>query len=158
MKKYWLFLICFFCTVFSVWPESILINIRRNDTADYNEKTLFLAYAFEDGVMDELFESGHIIFNTELKNGSSADDVPLFLAREEGAEYLLNIYISCRESENPEDNLLTSVEFTLFDVARNQTVTAGKISIENQPDTGQTARDVSFTLGKQTAQKSLEAL
>lgn len=98
--------------------ETVLLYIGDGEMDEETfEIYLPLVRAVEDGVMNEFFNSGHIIFN----NGISADAefpeppfdaerLPLRMAKSGGACYLLEVKLSCTGAEENDPDI-TSAEY-----------------------------------------------
>jgi hypothetical protein len=85
----------------ALFPDTMMVAVfyeQENGPAAETKNTL--AFALEGGVMDHLFEQGHIVFNAgqrennSINSRSNSDNtIPLYLAKSGGAGFLLNIYL-----------------------------------------------------------------
>lgn len=103
--------------------ETVMLYIGDGDLDEETfESYLPLARAVEEGVMNEFFDSGHIIFN----NGISADArfpeppfdaerLPVRMAKSGGARYLLEVKLTYTgaETDNPD---ITSAAYRFTNV------------------------------------------
>lgn len=95
-----LLLFCLACT--GAVSETVMLYIGNGvENEDQFEASLPLSMALEDGVMNEFFDRGHIIFNAGIKPEQDfpetpfkADRLPVRIAKAGGAAYLLEVSIN----------------------------------------------------------------
>lgn len=94
------------------------------------------AYTLEDGVMNEFFDNGHIIFNAGVKKEHSftkppfdSTRLPVRMAKRGGARFLLEVNVSYKMKSEDETPTLTSAGYILTNVYSEDILGQGKIEL-----------------------------
>ena len=148
----------------ALFPDTMMVAVfyeQENGPAAETKNTL--AFALEGGVMDHLFEQGHIVFNAgqrennSINSRSNSDNtIPLYLAKSGGAGFLLNIYLDYLDIGNEKPKWeVSSARYSLMNVYTNEILAEGKIKMRNPYEEEKSAERQSFELGKRLAQEVL---
>jgi len=148
----------------SVSAETVLLYVHNTlETEEFFDLCLPVSMAVEDGVMNEFFDNGHIIFNAGIKMEhqfpeppGAPDRLPLRIAKAGGASYLLEVEINYQplNDEEPPESFFTDYVFShvvssrvLYSGEMNSSAVRG-IEEENPEQFG-------YVLGKMIAQDAL---
>ncbi|MCL2793278.1 MAG: hypothetical protein FWD87_09325 [Spirochaetaceae bacterium] len=126
MKKILIF--CVFIIILSsitVGADTIFVYVEKGDMVINNrisEDAIVWVTRFEDGIMDILFESGHIVFS----NDSARNQIPDFraldqLAKSGGAEILASIVLNF---EIVDDAIVVSGEYKIYNLFTDDIIRA----------------------------------
>ena len=143
-----------------VAAETIAIAIYDTDSL---ENTAPLLLLFEEGVMDDLFFSGHIVFDLDLDEADGADDAyrtarAIVEARLGGAAYVVLYGVSFRTVQGR--GLLPEIStVTVYDVEGGDGIEAGVVSAGDLPRYDQLSpADISLALGSASVQATLDGI
>lgn len=98
MAKFYLsFLI--FLTAISVQAETLYVETILDSTKDYETLELQAVAALENGLVDQCFDQGWMVFNNSIsqENIQEGLDASLEFARRAGAVYMMRIWVSPSE-------------------------------------------------------------
>lgn len=148
--------------------ETVLLYVGNGPQTEKEfEISRPVSSALEDGVMNEFFDRGHIIFNAGIKMEDEfpeppyqADRLPMRVAKAGGASYLLEvvIYYSFAEGEDKEIDLSPafSAEYTFSQVSSSRIIYSGGMSTDAVDITEELDPEMySYVLGQMIAREAL---
>ncbi len=139
--------------------ETVMVYVQDAPESGYiTEERIENASAIETGIMNVLFEEGHIVFNAgiRLDEGYVPDDLKIRLTRIGGARYLLVVGIG---SPDPDSQIPTYLSFHFIDTAEKESLKEGAILLEDlaiETETG--ALEACDEFGAKVAAMVLETL
>lgn len=114
-----------------------------------NDLTVPVDSSAKEGIMEGMFESGHIIFDDVSGKETSKDEL-IRMAWKYGAKYLIAVYVDSIETEreNKPAKLSVKANYYLYDAKTNELVGDGELNLEedNQEEAVNKAK-VWFDLG-----------
>jgi hypothetical protein len=140
MRK--IMLLCLVLAPVVAWTgsaETVLLYIGNQvENEEVFKLCLPSAYSLEDGVMNEFFDSGHIIFNAGVKKEYSftkppfdSTRMPVRMAKRGGARYLLEVNVIYKINAKNETPKLSSAGYTLTNVYSEDILGRGNIEMED---------------------------
>ena len=112
-------LFCFFLTIvlFSLPAETVFVYIEKGNIVLNNaidEKTSLWITRIEDGMMDILFDNGHIVFSNDSGRNQIEDFEALNqLAKSGGASFLVSAILNLNISD---EEMIISGEYKVYDL------------------------------------------
>ena len=160
------FLLCAFggMLVASFLPaETVLVAVYQSGTGEMKDQGRFLLSAVEDGVMDVMFDSGHIVFNLGSFSviGPSAVQARYDIretARDGGATYAVQVTMDVRDLE---DNTVepVSLEYRFVNVDTDRILAEARMSLSRDVGGRKVSwGDVCFRAGQEIARSALSSL
>jgi hypothetical protein len=150
-----------------IFSDTVMIFLR--DMTD-NERSAKVSapyfMALEDGIMDQFFEAEHIIFDSGLQyagpEGPYAERKSLRMAREGGAEILIEIDMSYPPGPRDPSILPIDARFAVSDVASgkilHEATTAFSSIISAESGSKRSIEDFCFLWGRAIALEALQYL
>ncbi|MCL2705127.1 MAG: hypothetical protein FWE72_02840 [Spirochaetaceae bacterium] len=119
MKRKVLFCL-FFAIILSfipVYAETVFVYIEKGDivlNSGINEDAVLWITRIEDGIMDTLFDSGHIVFSNDSGRNQIKDFETLNqLAKSGGAEFLVSAVLNLKIAD---DAMIISGEYKVYNL------------------------------------------
>lgn len=146
----------------SVSAETVLVAVYQAGTGEMKDQSRFLLSAVEDGVMDVMFEEGHIVFNLGSFSvvGASAVQARYDVretARDGGATYAMQVTMDVNELEDATVEPV-SLDYRFVNVDSDRILAQGRIDLTRDVD-GRTRSwgDACFLAGQQIARSALSS-
>ncbi|TFG63279.1 MAG: hypothetical protein E4H36_06025 [Spirochaetales bacterium] len=146
--------------------ETVMVSIQTEGDVPLAENKALLpeAFAIEDGIMNEFFDEGHIVFNAGILAPAppeppfKAESAGMRLAKSGGASLLLEIII--RWASGPSDDQLTveSVYFRFIQVLSGNILADGALAADTISPEFKSAQEIGFEMGKNLARLALSVL
>ena len=142
MKRY-LSVLCIILISLPVWSETVLV-FTRNSLNSETPGVIELQAALEDGVMETLFDAGHIVFNAGVIESNEKLKIPserlsMRLAKSGGAYFLLEIDFSFNDRADEEAPLTPrEANYRLYSVLDGGLLTQGELfpgDVNDKPGT-----------------------
>ncbi len=159
-----LILICALMVSLPVWGETVLV-FTKNSLNPEIPGVVELQAALEDGVMETLFDAGHIVFNAGVVVSNEKLDIPserlsMRLAKSGGAYFLLEIDFSLNAPVSEEEALTPrEASYRLYSVLDGGLLTQGDLvpeDVNDRPDTP--VNDICIVMGESIASGTLGKL
>ena len=114
--------------LFSAPASTVFVYVEKGDmvlvTTRISEDAVRWITRFEDGIMDTLFESGHIVFSHDSGKNQVSDFRTLDrLAKSGGAEILASVILNL---EVADDAIVISGEYKLYNLSTNNIIHSSK--------------------------------
>ena len=149
MKLMW-FCVLFICIMFPGFCETIYVYTHEM----CDEEPVPYDYQVKEGLLDGLFEAGHIVFD-DVNDSFLPDlitteniDTLIITARTSGAYYLLAVRIVSHMQDDTNPKIIESTAvYYLYDVMTREIVKQGNTTIDNAGDMGLGKKKFWFELG-----------
>jgi len=151
MKKIVLFLVILLSFLIQAGAQTVMISVRRTPVVSRVLEEEYTAH-MEDGIMDLLFDSGFIVFNTDfgILDGSPLGDDVTITANAGGADFLLQVdltYLQLEKGIRPEQ-----AEFSYRNLVSSRTMVKGRIRLDDLPSGEKNSvLDSCYYIGKRIA-------
>lgn len=161
-RRFLLFVVGLALIASSVPAETVLVAVYQSGTGEMKDQSRFFLSAVEDGVMDVMFDEGHIVFNLgsfSVVGGSAVQaryDVRE-TARDGGATYAIQVTMDVNELEDDTVEPV-SLDYRFVNVDSDQIFAQGRIDLTRESD-GRTRSwgDVCFLAGQEIARSALSS-
>ncbi|MBT3274494.1 MAG: hypothetical protein HN368_15165 [Spirochaetales bacterium] len=138
--------------------ETVMIFVQNAEGSDYiTEERLENASAVETGIMDMLFDEGHIAFNAgvRLDQEPAADELMKRLTRIAGAKYLFAVGIGAPDADTA---IPLFIEYAFINTLEDEIVADGFLRSEDLDVTSMSSFEVCGAFGSLAAAAVLEGL
>jgi hypothetical protein len=119
-------------TVFSVFPETVFVHIKKGNFYLGNtvhDETQSWINSLENGIMDTFFENGHIVFSGNSGKFQDSDfDAVNRIAKAGGASILVTAVINLSFENN---NMETSGDYSVYNLFTDDIMITGKYDFDN---------------------------
>lgn len=126
MKRKIVLLVCLCVAWAGLAAETVMVSIREGEKGSGGDKTKrYCLSALEDGIMEEFFLAGHIVFNERLPSGGTSERLSVVrLAKEGGASRLVRVELFF---QNVGEGIFRPerIEYSLFRVADQEILAEG---------------------------------
>jgi len=163
-------LILVFLCLEATWArsETVMLYVRDMTTdEDSAEASISFFMALEDGVMDQFFESGHIIFDSGLQYVTVEEErfperTAVRMAKSGGARVLLEIDMTYPPGPRDHTVLPLAARFTVSDILSGDSLHQGTISfssiVESEKGNPKSDEELCTIWGKTIAGEALRYL
>ena len=159
-------LLIHFLLPLSISAETILLfTVDIGGDEDLIKSSIINSSAIEEGIMDDFFEAGHIIFNAGINENNpgnlpiTADRLPVRLAKKSGASLLIEIDLKYPEGQRSTETLPIVVEYRFLNILSDENILTGTFSPENDSvDSDATPDRLCFLTGRMIAKELLKIL
>jgi len=128
VKKIILICVFFVVILFSASADTVFVYVEKGNmvlgTTRINEDAVRWITRFEDGIMDILFESGHIVFSHDSGRNQISDFRTLDrLAKSGGADILASVVLNLKVVD---DGIEISGEYKLYNLSNDNIIHSSK--------------------------------
>lgn len=142
--------------IFPLCAETVMVSIQTAEGSPLAEHAglLPVAYAIEDGAMNEFFDMGHIIFNAGIKSSGPpeppypSESPEVRVAKAGGASFLLELLLSYSGLPENGDVKIDAVSYRFSNVLTGKLLADGVVSADSVPPEKKTAEEIGFELGR----------
>ncbi len=146
--------------------DTVMVYLKDAEQSDFISGGLIeMATAVEDGVMDEFFSSGHIVFNYGISTRAESDELP-FKAEEPavrsakagGASVILIVRLYPKSGEMP---IPTAAAFEMRNIMEAKVLSNGYVNtaeLQNKDEDSTDPRQMCMLLGRTVARYALRGL
>ena len=147
--------------------ETVMVSIQTKDGTTLSGLTGLLseAYAIEDGVMNEFFDNGHIIFNAGITSPKPleppfpSEPVQVRIAKAGGASHLLDLALQYEEIPGESNKFrVNTITYRFINVISGRLLADGVMPANSVPTGKLTIEEIGFILGKMVAKIALSTL
>ncbi|MFW5844193.1 MAG: hypothetical protein ACOCW6_09720 [Spirochaetota bacterium] len=162
-RRFLLFALGLMLIASSVPAETVLVAVYQSGTGELKDQSRFFLSAVEDGVMDVMFDEGHIVFNLGSFSvvGPSAVQARYDIretARDGGAAYAVEVTMDVNELEDGTIEPV-SLDYRFVNVDTDRILDQGRIEELTRDVDGRTRSwgDVCFLTGQEIARSALSS-
>lgn len=136
--------------------ESVMVSVRPNEEYPESERLSFFLSSVEAGIMDVLFDVGHIVFNRARSDSVESTAQVVEIASNGGAGYVVDAVVSFRPTENGLELYEITYAWTPIGVGaapRRSTVAVDQLDEEQRGSTEQSGYNLGHQVGLDIADK-----
>jgi hypothetical protein len=157
MRKITLFCLLFVIALFSVPAETIFVYIEKGDIPANNltKDSAFLINRVEDGIVDTLFENGHIVFSNNSGENQITDfEVLNQIAKSGGAAILISASVNLKITG---DAMIISGEYRVYNLFTDKIIYRNSYAFNNAVQKNSFGIEEKLFLAGQSVGKQIEA-
>jgi len=156
MKQTWIILSIFLICLASPLAAETVMIYTADQWSGPEERVGedYVVFSLEDGLLETLFDAGHIVFNDyapplEEQDGTDRNRPALRLARSGGADYLVEIAVAYLPEGEGKASLPDSLDFRLSRVTDSRELATGSLAASGEADlSGDDPREICRDLGR----------
>jgi hypothetical protein len=136
--------------------ESVMVSVRADGEYPDSERLAFFLSSVEAGIMDVLFEAGHIVFNRARGDVVESTAQVVEIASNGGAGYVVDAVVSFRPT--PDGLVLQEITYAWTPIGagvapRRSTVDVDQLDEEQRGSTEQSGYNLGYQVGLDIADK-----
>ncbi|NBC29524.1 MAG: hypothetical protein GVY29_05975 [Spirochaetes bacterium] len=136
--------------------ESVMVSVRPNEEYPDSERLSFYLSSVEAGIMDVLFDVGHIVFNRARTDAVESTAQVVEIASNGGAGYVVDAVVSFRPTQDGLELGEITYAWTPIGTGtapRRSTVAVDQLDEEQRESTEQSGYSLGYQVGLDIADK-----